>query len=79
LEEPESKLHPRLAAVSCAMRCSRLAFPSDFGIQTRALSRVVVNRFALSCSILFKDHPEQVIIAEKPKRRPDVYQELERG
>jgi len=63
LEEPDASLHPRLLR-ELRDALYRLAFPSDFGIK-RAPVQVVVTTHSPFFLDLFKDHPEQVIIAEK--------------
>jgi predicted ATPase len=56
-------LHPRLLR-ELRDALYRLSFPSDFGIK-RAPVQVVVTTHSPFFLDLFKDHPEQVIIAEK--------------
>jgi predicted ATPase len=63
LEEPDRGLHPRLLR-ELRDALYRLSFPSDFGIK-RAPVQVVVTTHSPFFLDLFKDHPEQVIIAEK--------------
>ena len=63
LEEPDRGLHPRLLR-ELRDALYRLSFPADFGIQ-RAPVQVVVTTHSPLFLDLFKDHPEQVIIAEK--------------
>jgi predicted ATPase len=63
LEEPDGSLHPRLLR-ELRDALYRLAFPSDFGIK-RAPVQVVVTTHSPFFLDLFKEHPEQVIIAEK--------------
>jgi len=66
LEEPDRGLHPRLLR-ELRDALYRLSFPSDFGVK-RAPVQVVVTTHSPFFLDLFKDHPEQVIIAEK---KPD--------
>ena len=66
LEEPDRGLHPRLLR-ELRDALYRLSFPTDFGIK-RAPVQVVVTTHSPFFLDLFKDHPEQVIIAEK---KPD--------
>jgi predicted ATPase len=63
LEEPDRGLHPRLLR-ELRDALYRLSFPTDFGIK-RAAVQVVVTTHSPFFLDLFKDHPEQVIIAEK--------------
>lgn len=63
LEEPDRGLHPRLLR-ELRDALYRLSFPSDFGIK-RAPVQVIVTTHSPFFLDLFKDHPEQVIIAEK--------------
>jgi len=63
LEEPDGSLHPRLLR-ELRDALYRLSFPSDFGIK-RAPVQVVVTTHSPFFLDLFKEHPEQVIIAEK--------------
>ena len=63
LEEPDRGLHPRLLR-ELRDALYRLSFPSDFGIK-RAPVQVVVTTHSPFFLDLFRDHPEQVIIAEK--------------
>ena len=63
LEEPDRGLHPRLLR-ELRDALYRLSFPADFGIE-RAPVQVVVTTHSPLFLDLFKDHPEQVIIAEK--------------
>jgi predicted ATPase len=63
LEEPDRGLHPRLLRdVRDALY--RLSFPTDFGIK-RSPVQVIATTHSPFFLDLFKDHPEQVIIAEK--------------
>lgn len=63
LEEPDRGLHPRLLR-ELRDALYRLSFPSDFGIK-RAPVQVVVTTHSPFFLDLFKEHPEQVVIAEK--------------
>jgi len=63
LEEPDGSLHPRLLR-ELRDALYRLAFPSNFGIKREPV-QVVVTTHSPFFLDLFKDHPEQVIIAEK--------------
>lgn len=63
LEEPDRGLHPRLLR-ELRDALYRLSFPCDFGIK-RDPVQVVVTTHSPFFLDLFKDHPEQVIIAEK--------------
>jgi predicted ATPase len=63
LEEPDRGLHPRLLReVRDALY--RLSFPSDFGLKRKPVQVVATTHSPLFLD-LFKDHPEQIIIAEK--------------
>ena len=63
LEEPDRGLHPRLLReVRDALY--RLAFPSDFGLKRKPVQVIATTHSPLFLD-LFKDHPEQIIIAEK--------------
>jgi len=63
LEEPDRGLHPRLLR-KLRDALYRLAFPGDFGIK-RDPVQVVITTHSPFFLDLFKEHPEQVIIAEK--------------
>ncbi|MGO8766936.1 MAG: AAA family ATPase [Limisphaerales bacterium] len=63
LEEPDRGLHPRLLR-ELRDALYRLSFPSDFGIK-RDPVQVVITTHSPFFLDLFKEHPEQVIIAEK--------------
>jgi predicted ATPase len=63
LEEPDRGLHPRLLR-ELRDALYRLAFPGDFGIK-RDPVQVVITTHSPFFLDLFKEHPEQVIIAEK--------------
>jgi len=63
LEEPDRGMHPRLLREVRDALYS-LSFPSDFGIK-RDPVQVIVTTHSPFFLDLFKDHPEQVIIAEK--------------
>lgn len=63
LEEPDRGLHPRLLReVRDALY--RISFPSDFGTKRQPVQVIVTTHSPLFLD-LFKDHPEQIIIAEK--------------
>jgi predicted ATPase len=63
LEEPDRGLHPRLLReVRDALY--RLSFPSDFGLKRKPVQVIATTHSPLFLD-LFKDHPEQIIIAEK--------------
>ena len=63
LEEPDRGLHPRLLReVRDALY--RISFPSDFGIKRQPVQVIATTHSPLFLD-LFKDHPEQIIIAEK--------------
>ena len=74
LEEPDRGLHPRLLR-ELRDALYRLSFPSDFGIK-RAPVQVVVTTHSPFFLDLFKDHPEQVIIAEKKKDGTATFKNL---
>lgn len=74
LEEPDRGLHPRLLR-ELRDALYRLAFPIDFGIK-RAPVQVVVTTHSPFFLDLFKDHPEQVIIAEKQKDGTATFKNL---
>jgi predicted ATPase len=74
LEEPDRGLHPRLLR-ELRDALYRLSFPADFGIQ-RAPVQVVVTTHSPLFLDLFKDHPEQVIIAEKNADGSAVFKNL---
>lgn len=63
LEEPDRGLHPRLLRdVRDALY--RLSFPEQFGLKRQPV-QVVVTTHSPYFLDMFKDHPEQIIIAEK--------------
>src|ERR1019366_7514951 len=74
LEEPDRGLHPRLLR-ELRDALYRLSFPSDFGIK-RAPVQVVVTTHSPFFLDLFKDHPEQVIIAEKQRDGTATFKNL---
>jgi len=62
-EEPDHGLHPRLMRdVRDALH--RLAYPENFG-ETRAPVQVIVTTHSPILLDLFRDHPEEVVIANK--------------
>jgi predicted ATPase len=63
LEEPDRGLHPRLLR-ELRDTLYRLSFPADFDIQRPPIQLIVTTHSPLFLD-LFKDHPEQIIIAEK--------------
>lgn len=63
LEEPDRGLHPRLLR-ELRDALYRLSFPADFGINRPPIQVVITTHSPLFLD-LFKEHPEQVIIAEK--------------
>ena len=63
LEEPDRGLHPRLLR-ELRDALYRLSFPANFGIERPTIQVVITTHSPLFLD-LFKDHPEQVIIAEK--------------
>jgi predicted ATPase len=63
LEEPDRGLHPRLLR-ELRDALYRLSFPGDFGIKRNPV-QVVVTTHSPFFLDLIKEHPEQVIIAEK--------------
>ena len=63
LEEPDRGLHPRLLR-ELRDALYRLSFPADFGINRPPIQVVITTHSPLFLD-LFKDHPEQVITAEK--------------
>jgi predicted ATPase len=74
LEEPDRGLHPRLLR-ELRDALYRLSFPSDFGIK-RTPVQVVVTTHSPFFLDLFKDHPEQVIIAEKSTDGTSTFKNL---
>ena len=74
LEEPDRGLHPRLLR-ELRDALYRLSFPSDFGFK-RAPVQVVVTTHSPFFLDLFKDHPEQVIIAEKQRDGTATFKNL---
>jgi predicted ATPase len=63
LEEPDRALHPRLLReVRDALY--RLAFPTDYGLKRQPV-QVIATTHSPYFLDLFRDHPEQVIVAEK--------------
>ena len=66
LEEPDHGMHPRLLRkVQDAIH--RLAYPSDHG-EKRTATQVIVTTHSPYFLDLFKDHPEEVIVANKDDR-----------
>lgn len=63
LEEPDRALHPRLLR---EVRDSlyRLAFPTDYGLKRKPV-QVIATTHSPYFLDLFRDHPEQIIVAEK--------------
>ncbi len=63
LEEPDRALHPRLLRdVKDALY--RLAFPKEFGLDRKPV-QIIATTHSPYFLDLFRDHPEQIIIAEK--------------
>lgn len=63
LEEPDRALHPRLLReVKDALY--RMAFPANFGSKRKPVQLIVTTHSPYFLD-LFKEHPEQVIVAEK--------------
>lgn len=66
IEEPDRGVHPRmLRRVQDALY--RLAFPQDYG-DSRSPVQVVITSHSPFLLDLYRDHPEQIVIAE---RKPD--------
>jgi predicted ATPase len=63
LEEPDRGLHPRLLR-SVRDALYRLSYPEQFGL-TRDPVQVIATTHSPHFLDLFKDHPEDIIIAEK--------------
>lgn len=74
LEEPDRGLHPRLLR-ELRDALYRLSFPSDFGIKRNSV-QVVVTTHSPFFLDLFKDHPEQVIIADKSAGGTSTFKNL---
>jgi predicted ATPase len=74
LEEPDRGLHPRLLR-ELRDALYRLSFPTDFGIK-RAPVQVVITTHSPFFLDLFKEHPEQVIIAEKAADGTSTFKNL---
>src|SRR5438105_6100356 len=66
LEEPELFIHPRLLR-DLADNMYRLSYPENFGDQ-RAPIQVIATTHSPYLLDHYKDHPEEVIIAEKDER-----------
>lgn len=63
LEEPDRGLHPRLLRdIQAAL--FRLAYPEEFG-ETRAPTQVIATTHNPYFVDLFKDHPEDIVVANK--------------
>ena len=67
LEEPDRGLHPRLLR-DLRDALYRLSYPDQFGISRKPV-QVIVTTHSPYFLDLFKDHPEEIIIAEK---QPDA-------
>jgi predicted ATPase len=63
LEEPDHAIHPRLLP-KVQEALYRLAYPSTFG-EKRSPVQVIATTHSPHFLDLFKDHPEEVVIAEK--------------
>jgi predicted ATPase len=63
LEEPDRAIHPRLLR-DLQDALYRLTFPQDFGLSRKPV-QVIATTHSPHFVNLFKDHPEQIIIAEK--------------
>jgi predicted ATPase len=84
LEEPDRGIHPRLyREIQDALY--RLSYPESFGI-SRAPVQVIVTTHSPFMLDLHKEHPEEIVIAEKTERgsifhrlsdRPDLVEILE--
>jgi predicted ATPase len=65
-EEPDRGIHPRLLR-EIKDGLYRLAFPKDYG-EGRSAVQVIATTHSPYLLDLFKDHPEQIVIAQKDKR-----------
>lgn len=76
LEEPDRGIHPRLYRdIQDALY--RLSYPESFGID-RAPVQVIVTTHSPFMLDLHKDHPEEIIIAEKTERGSEFHRLSER-
>jgi predicted ATPase len=76
LEEPDRGIHPRLYRdIQDALY--RLSYPESFGIN-RAPVQVIVTTHSPFMLDLHKDHPEEIIIAEKTERGSEFHRLSER-
>ncbi len=74
LEEPDRALHPRLLRdVRDALY--RLSFPIDFGLKRKPV-QIIATTHSPYFLDLFKEHPEQIIIAEKQKDGTATFKSL---
>jgi predicted ATPase len=63
VEEPDHGMHPRLLE-RVQQALYRLAYPADFG-ETRAAVQVLATTHSPLLLDLFRDHPEEVVIAQR--------------
>jgi predicted ATPase len=76
LEEPDRGIHPRLYRdIQDALY--RLSYPESFGID-RAPVQVIVTTHSPFMLDLHKDHPEEIVIAEKTERGSEFHRLSER-
>jgi len=76
LEEPDHGLHPRLLRdVRDALY--RLAYPAEHG-ETRAPVQVIATTHSPVFLDLFRDHPEQIVIAEKKGMEAEFHRLIDR-
>jgi predicted ATPase len=76
LEEPDRGIHPRLYRdIQDALY--RLSYPESFGID-RAPVQVIVTTHSPFMLDLHKDHPEEIVIAEKTERGAEFHRLSER-
>ena len=74
LEEPDRALHPRLLRdVRDALY--RLAFPSDYGLKRKPV-QVIATTHSPYFLDLFREHPEQIIIAQKQEDGTATFKSL---
>ena len=74
LEEPDRGLHPRLLR-DLRDALYRLSYPDQFGIKREPI-QVIATTHSPYFLDLFKDHPEEIIIAEKQPDATAVFKNL---
>jgi predicted ATPase len=73
-EEPDRGIHPRLL-IDIRDAMYRLAFPKNYG-ETRPAVQVIATTHSPYLLDLYKEHPEQIVIAHKDEQRGAQFERL---